>query len=51
MNCRLDNVTVTSKDGKQSILEQVSKITISINILSNHYTKKNNLYSSYHKIL
>ena len=23
MNCRLDNVTVTSKDGKQSILEQV----------------------------
>ena len=23
MNCRLDNVTVTSKDGKQSVLEQV----------------------------
>lgn len=25
MNCRLDNVTVTSKDGKQSVLEQVDK--------------------------
>eukprot|EP00331_Platyophrya_macrostoma_P004297 CAMPEP_0176424510 /NCGR_PEP_ID=MMETSP0127-20121128/10873_1 /TAXON_ID=938130 /ORGANISM="Platyophrya macrostoma, Strain WH" /LENGTH=83 /DNA_ID=CAMNT_0017805567 /DNA_START=152 /DNA_END=403 /DNA_ORIENTATION=+ len=23
MNCRLDNVTITSKDGKPSVLEQV----------------------------
>ena len=23
MNCRLDNVTVTSKDGKTSLMEQV----------------------------
>ena len=26
MNCRLDNVTITGKDGKLSVLEQVNSL-------------------------
>lgn len=30
MNCRLDNVTITGKDGKLSVLEQVNIIFLLI---------------------
>ena len=31
MNCRLDNVTITGKDGKLSVLEQVTFIKFNFN--------------------
>ena len=33
MNCRLDNVTITGKDGKLSVLEQVTLSYNRLNII------------------